>query len=425
MIELFLNFNTKKMRRLLYISIALLLFNLSSYATTISGVMSVCAGMTTTLTIDTFGGTWTSGTPTIATVAPGTGVVTGVSSGWAVISYELPDTTFTTSVLVKTQPIPITGVAVMCAGQYNTLISNPIVGGFWTSSNTDVATVVSNGKVTGVSGGTATITYSASAGCYVTYDVTINPVPEVIVSDSGNICQGQTLTLSTTPVGGMWSSSNPSVASIDATSGVVTAVEAGLTNVYAVNMTYTMPTGCLRTTQIRLNPQPGPIVGDLNLCLGIKTTFTSGPAKGKWSSSNSAVASIISTGKKTARVNSLSLGTTEISYKNDSGCMTTVVVTVVPYTSDCPVAVRNVISGDASLINAYPNPSEGTFVLQTPGNGKIAISTIDGRIIKEMTISKTKTTVTLPEGSPTGLYLCRFSGIDGYELVIKIDHQRH
>ena len=55
------------------------------------------------------------------------------------------------------------------------------VGGTWSSSNTGVVQIASDGHVTGISGGTSNITYTLPTGCYVTRTVTIHalPVPTV------------------------------------------------------------------------------------------------------------------------------------------------------------------------------------------------------------------------------------------------------
>ena len=54
--------------------------------TSIGGIPTICNGSTTTLSDVTAGDTWSSGTPSIATVSS-TGVVTGVNPGTALISY--------------------------------------------------------------------------------------------------------------------------------------------------------------------------------------------------------------------------------------------------------------------------------------------------------------------------------------------------
>jgi choice-of-anchor A domain-containing protein len=70
----------------------------------------------------------------------------------------------------------INGITSTCAG-YTTDLSDITTGGIWSSDNTAVATVDNNGTVTGVTAGTANITYTVTSGCATgtqTVPVTIN-----------------------------------------------------------------------------------------------------------------------------------------------------------------------------------------------------------------------------------------------------------
>ncbi len=58
-------------------------------AITITGASNICTGATTTFTAATPGAVWSSSNPSVATVNPATGVVTGVSAGTATISYVM------------------------------------------------------------------------------------------------------------------------------------------------------------------------------------------------------------------------------------------------------------------------------------------------------------------------------------------------
>src|SRR5206468_8933204 len=116
------------------------------------------------------------------------------------------------------------------------------------------------------------------------------------------LCIGQTATYTSSgTAGGAWSSSNPGVASVNA-SGLVTALSAGTTDI-----TYTL-TGCggpltaSKTLTVNPNVNPGTVSGTSSLCVGATATYTStGDAGGSWSSSNTAVASVnASTGLVTA-----------------------------------------------------------------------------------------------------------------------------
>lgn len=62
----------------------------------ITGTMNVCAGSSVTLSSATSGGTWSSGTLSIATINAGSGVVTGVLAGTSVITYTLGTGCFVT-----------------------------------------------------------------------------------------------------------------------------------------------------------------------------------------------------------------------------------------------------------------------------------------------------------------------------------------
>jgi gliding motility-associated-like protein len=82
---------------------------------------------------------------------------------------------------------------------------------------------------------TYTVTYTTAGTCpnSSTASVTINNVPNApTITGDGLLCNSETTTLATTATGTIvWSSDTPGVASIDANTGVVTAVSAGTTNI--------------------------------------------------------------------------------------------------------------------------------------------------------------------------------------------------
>jgi hypothetical protein len=91
---------------------------------------------------------------------------------------------------------PITGIQSVCAGSQVTF-STPTAGGTWSSSNTAVATInPTTGVVTGVSAGTATMTYSVpNPGTWcppstATRAITVLPVPIVNAGPDVSICAG-------------------------------------------------------------------------------------------------------------------------------------------------------------------------------------------------------------------------------------------
>ena len=140
-------------------------------AGTITGITSVCLGGTTTLAISggAGGGTWSSATPSVATIN-GSGMVTTVSTGTAVISYTVTNSCGDASatILITVNQLPdagrIYGKDSLCAGSTITLV-NAATGGSWSSSNTSIATVSTTGIVTGIAAGADTIRYIVTNAC--------------------------------------------------------------------------------------------------------------------------------------------------------------------------------------------------------------------------------------------------------------------
>jgi uncharacterized protein YjdB len=227
----------------------------SPFPGAITGTVVACAGTTASLSNTVSGGSWTSANTAIATVGSATGVVTGVGAGTVTISYALGTNckvmaSFTTRAL----PAVIGGTPSVCTPLATTL-SDVTSGGTWSSSNTAVATVgsagsVGLGAVSGVSTGTATISYMLTAtGCYRTSEVTVNaglnpgtisPATNVVLK---TISTPHTATLiSSGAAGGTWTSSNPAVATVDPSTGLVTAVAAG-----TATISYSVAGACTNT----------------------------------------------------------------------------------------------------------------------------------------------------------------------------------
>ena len=286
----------------------------------IGGVPAMCLMQTTALSDSTVGGTFSSGNTAVATIGATSGVAFGVSLGTAVITYTLPTGCINTlTVSVNPIPLPITGPDTVCVASSVTL-ADATTGGVWLSSNTSVATIGSaTGILNGVSAGTTIITYLSGAGCQSTYSFTVNGLPGTITgTDSLCVGVGTSIELMDTPAGGAWTSSNMSVATVDG-SGYVTAVSQGTSII-----TYSVR-GCIATDSIHVNPPPGAIAGVTTFCVGTYTVLTDTPAGGTWSSNNTSVAAFIA---GTDTLQGLTVGTSIISYVLPTGCVATVSVSV-------------------------------------------------------------------------------------------------
>ena len=84
------------------------------------------------------------------------------------------------------------------------------------------------------------------------------------ISGSSTVCVGASTTLSGTPAGGTWFSSNITVATADSTTGIITGISAGVATI-----TYQSPSAII-SKDITVNPLPvaGTLVGDSILCSG-------------------------------------------------------------------------------------------------------------------------------------------------------------
>ena len=291
----------------------------------IASVPGVCLGSTITLSDPTGGGTWSSTNLTRATIGSLSGAITGLSLGSTTVSYTLTATGCFSTMNVNVNPLPstITGAAAVCAGgSYTTTYSDVTPGGSWSSSSLSNATVDPTfGTITGGSPGSSVITYALPTGCLVTKTISINPLPTAITG-TATACAGATTTL-TDVGGGSWSSSNIAIASVGATSGVVSGVTAG-----TANISYTLPTGCAISTPVFINGAPTAITGVTNACVGGTTGLSDITTGGVWSSSNTALAVI---NPASGVVTGVSAGAPTITYTiSSTGCYITAPVVIDP-----------------------------------------------------------------------------------------------
>ncbi len=276
-------------------------------AGTLSGTQSVCVGLTTTFTSTTTGGTWSSANTAIATVNASTGVITGVTSGTVSIDYTVAGTGGCASVtgsrsVTVSNPVSagtLSGNQAICVANTTTFIPT-ILGGTWSSSSNAIATVNATGVITGVSAGAATITYTVSGtgGCpnaTVTRTVTVSAIPSAgVLSGNQTICIGFPTVFTSTVTGGIWSSSDTTVATVSSTGDIIGIAAGTATINYIVNGTGGCPasTPATRTVTVSAPQNPGILSGGQSICVGGTTTFASTASGGTWTSSNTAVATI-------------------------------------------------------------------------------------------------------------------------------------
>ena len=309
----------------------------------ISGVTTFCSAATTTLTDAVAGGTWSCSNTAVATVLPGSGLLTGAGTGTATITYAIGTCIATTNILVNQSPAAIIGATTQCVG-FTTTLSDAVAGGTWTSSNTAVATIgAATGFMTAILAGTSMMTYDMGNGCTTTTVAMVNNLASPI-SGATTLCSSASTTLTDAVSGGTWSSSDITKATINTTTGVVSGVSAG-----AVIMTYTVGAGCYTTTGMAIISGPTTILGTTSLCPGIPSTLSNTVGGGTWSSTNTAVATI---GLSTGVVSGLTFGTSIISYVLGTGCFATTMVTVAPPTGGSITGFASVCQGQSTFYSS-------------------------------------------------------------------------
>jgi hypothetical protein len=157
------------------------------------------------------------------------------------------------TVTVNLTPV-ISGAAAVCEGS-TIQLSTTVAGGIWTIANGTGSASIDNstGEVTGITAGTATVTYTVN-GCSDTYNITVNGKPVIRPPIQTTFCAGETFAFAltnTTGLSGSWSFVTPPVASaIDAITGDFIAGNITLgQSPLSVDVQYTTTNGCVSSPQ--------------------------------------------------------------------------------------------------------------------------------------------------------------------------------
>ena len=343
----------------------------------ITGTASVCAGLTTNLADAVPGGTWSSGSPAIATIGSSSGIVSGIIPGTSTIVYTTPaNCTSSVIVTVNQSPVAISGLFEICEGSTTTL-TDGTASGAWSTSNANTTIGAVSGFMGGVTAGNSIITYMLPDGCYATTTVTVDPLPAAI-SGLASGCAGLLINLSDATPGGGWSSSAPPIATVGAATGIVNGVSPGMATI-----TYMLPTGCIATIVVTVNPSPLAIVGSTTVCVGSNTTLTDPAIGGTWASSAPLTADI---GSSSGIVTGFLAGTTTITYTLPiGGCTATMDMTVNPL----PLAISGATSvcAGSSVVLSNSTPG-GAWSSSDPTIATISgTGTVNGIIAGVVTIT--------------------------------------
>ena len=322
----------------------------------------------------------------------------------------------------------VTGTNTLCIGGTTTFTANSVVlsggTGTWSASNAN-ASVDATGKVTANSAGTCDITYTITDGCGAApvskfRALTINPnVSAGTISGTTSLCIGTTSTYTSDGnAGGSWSSSNTATATINSSSGVLTAVGAGSTDIkYTVSSGCGSPVSIFKTITVAPDVSPFTVSGASPLCPGATTTYTHTSINGgTWTSSNTSIATVDDSGN----VTTVRSGSCNISYTitGPGACGSTIseyqAIVVNPNASIASVTAT-ICSGTGFTVTPTDGingivPAGTTYSWSAPGGTGFTggasgsgASSISGTLTNTTTATVTATyTVTPLSGSCTG-----------------------
>jgi len=365
---------------------------------------------------------WVSSDTSVVTV-DADGKITGVKPGTATVTAKSQEGDYTAVCSIVVQNVEVVNVAIApSTSSVNIGASTKLTASVapvnatvqtiaWSSSDTSIAQVDSSGYVTGIKAGTVIITATANNGVSASCLVTVNN-PQILTV-SPVIAVNTTLPLftyisPTTPAQTLtWSSGNTSVATVDS-KGVVKGVSAGQAIITAKNsngnliatctITVVVPvSGVSLTSSLKIN-----INSTYNMVASILPSNATNKNV-KWSSSNTAVATISASGVITAK----SAGQTTITVTTEDGnktatCIVTVVIPVQSVSLLSTAAVY--VAGSTVKLTPTVNPSNATNKAVTWSSNNTAVATVDSSgTVKGIKAGTAIITVKTADGAKTAV----------------------
>lgn len=348
-------------------------------AGTISGNEYVCVRSIISLSASVSGGVWSA---TNKHAAVDKGNVTGAAAGLDTIIYRVTNAcgmdTVMKPVLVRGLPDAgiVTGTNSFC-NLSMTQLSDNVSGGYWTSSNTMVATVNSSGLVTGVNPGKVTITYNVPDNyCIGTaaHSITIDAYPNAgIITGPQHICLNSATTLADAAAGGTWKAAKGN-ATVDAT-GSVTGSATG-----ADTISYSITNSCGTSTALfAVTVEPVPEIPVISRRADTCTVAAS-YASYQWTVNGNAIP-----GATASIYNVTSAGNYLVTVSNAEGCKSTSASVLYPGCSINDILI-------------FPNPVASTIYVSWCENTTIKLLCMNGKELKTMPNTNKMDVADLPNG---------------------------
>jgi uncharacterized protein YjdB len=332
-------------------------------------------------------GTWISNNPSVATINP-SGVINTLSQGLVNFTFNSSDgcSSISNSLIVIPRTALFADQNNLCIGT-STRITSGAVTGTWIrlvmSSNIISYTASPTPTVIALSPGIGYMEFTASNGVKDTLAITVVPKPAVSLLGQDSLCIGQTTNFSPS-TGGFWESSNNTVATINQSSGIVTAINGG-----TATFKFRTLEGCESDPSIPITviPNSNLTITDPSLCIGETSFLESDQPGGTWIISNPAVASIDGSGVVTANA----AGFTQVRYREPLlGCIilspTNIVVNSKP---SLTTSNNNICGSETAMVSA--SPSAGAW---SSNNNSIATVSSTGLVTPGLTSGIVRVTFT-------------------------------
>jgi hypothetical protein len=250
----------------------------------ITGMLSATVSNTSVLSNSTTGGSWTSSDNTVATINPN-GVVSALKTGTTTITYTYTNSNncsnnvtalFTVNTIPTITP-PVISAATsttFCEGQNVVLSSNDASNIQWYKNGTAITGITSE-TYTATSSGTYKVIKTSGSITATSNEiiVTVNSLPTLsAITGTLSATVGSSSTLANSTTGGVWTTSDNSVATINA-SGVVSTLKAGTTT---ITYTYTNSNNCSNTVSTLFTVSANTTIVAPIISAATTTTFCDG-----------------------------------------------------------------------------------------------------------------------------------------------------
>jgi hypothetical protein len=231
----------------------------------------------------------------------------------------------------------------------DTLSSSPAMNYFWSTGQNIQSIIIT-------SGGTYTVSIEDNNGCQSSSSITINviPIPNVIASNSGQICVGNNINLYASG-GGTYLWSGPAGFSSSSQNPVRSNATIAMSGVYTVTVSSNGCTSTASTTVVVNSNASAPTIsanGPTTFCQGENVVLTSNSTSGNtWS-----------TGATTQSITVSNSGSYTVTVINENGCSATSIakiINVIPISATPTITASGPLTfcqGNSVILNAnYPN----------------------------------------------------------------------